>query len=106
MKKLQLIFMCTSLTFLSACALNSGIGSKAGDIPPQLVNADTKLGVKWNNNAAFGPVPANQQLAGDALCQKELGTLKTKATGYHPKALDKAGKAIDGGGFLCNTAFL
>jgi hypothetical protein len=66
-----------------------------------LVNSDTQQGVKWDNMAAFGPVPAKLQLEGDRVCATDTGILKYKAIGYHPLALDKAGRPIEGGGYLC-----
>lgn len=104
MSKLKFFILCLSTSVISACA--STIGTKPADTSPRLVNSTNAQGVSWDNNSLFGPVPANQQLAGDKLCQKELGNLKARAYGYHPKALDKAGKPMDGGGFLCTTPLL
>lgn len=96
----SIVILCPIL--LVACATNS-IGTQPSDNPPKLVNVASLQGVEWDRAGAFGPVPAKLQLAGDALCSKDTGVLKSTAIGYHPRALDKAGQPIDGGGYLCKT---
>lgn len=84
---------------LTACT-HAAIGKKPADQAPRLIS--TSEGVAWSSIAAFGPVPANLQLKGDAVCRKGMGSLNATAVGYHPRALDKAGQMMVGGGYLCS----
>ncbi|WP_298609411.1 hypothetical protein [uncultured Thiothrix sp.] len=105
MKALRLIIVSGSMLVLTACSTMSAptIGAKPADTPPRLVNSSSKQGVEWNSIAAFGPVPANMQKEGDAVCSQDTFILKSKAIGYHPNALDKAGQPIQGGGYVCSN---
>ena len=106
MKTLKIFVLGISCLLLNACATTtnkSPIGSKPSDTPPRLVNnSSLQQGVEWDNLAAFGPVPANLQKEGDTVCSRDTLIFKSKAIGYHPGALDKAGKPISGGGYACN----
>lgn len=106
MKTLKIFVLGISCLLLSACVTTTNqptVGSKPSDTPPRLVNSKVRQGVEWDNLAAFGPVPANLQKEGDAICSQDTFIFKSKAIGYHPKALDKAGKPIDGGGYACSA---
>ena len=102
MKKLNLVVLGGCVVFLTACSIAT-IGVKPADTPPRLVNSLSKQGVEWDNLAAFGPVPANMQKEGDTVCSKDTLIFKSKAIGYHPGALDKAGQPIQGGGYACSN---
>jgi hypothetical protein len=72
-------------------------GAEPGPIPPKLINKDGVLG--WDKPAAFGAVPKDQELSGEAIC-KDIDS-KLSPIGYHPQALDESEKTIPGGGFFC-----
>ena len=96
MKKNHLVVVSALVSVLvSGCA--AGPGSKPADTPPQIVTDAQKRNI-WDNPGAFGPVPANLQAKGNAIC-KSAGF--KNATGYHPQAKGLDGKPFDGGGFFC-----
>lgn len=93
----------------------SGIGSRPSDNPPQIVsyatnpNDNREVNTRvwygnlmretgWDKPSAFGPVPSNLQVIGNALCQQAL---YQRAIGYHPTAKDLTGQPLIGGGYLC-----
>ena len=74
-----------------------------GAVAPKMLS-DTGADAKdrtWSNAENFGSIPG--RLRADA--SKQCATLGSeyKPVGYHPDALDKDGKLIAGGGFLCLT---
>ncbi len=98
MKKTHLLVVSALFAgLLAGCATNVGPGSKAADTPPRIVTNSDKQNV-WDNPGLFGPVPANLQSKGAAVC---TGAGFKKALGYHPLAKDLHGNTIAGGGFLC-----
>ena len=91
---------------LSACVSNYSLGKDAigttADLenPPKLVGISSNpKDLDWDKPRAFGPVPPDQQQAGNKICL-QLGK-DVFALGYNPKALDVNGNPIKGGGFLC-----
>lgn len=101
MKKLSVFTLLSGAMLLSACTY-SAIGMKPAAKAPQLVNSTNQQGVAWNSRSAFGPVPASLQLKGDMVCRNGMNVMTSTAIGYHPNALDKAGKPMLGGGYLCS----
>lgn len=80
-----------------------------GDPPPQIAflgarDKDGKDYLIWQNATSFGRVPAHLQAIGDISCM-QLGP-SLRATGYHPRARDRQGKLIPGGGFYCQVQVL
>lgn len=69
-------------------------GEQPGEAAPRLVRADGTLG--WDRPAAFGAVPDVRQADGRRVCGAAA-----EAIGFHPAALDEAGREIPGGGFFC-----
>ncbi len=67
--------------------------------PPQLVRVPDSNGIAWDRPKAFGPTPADQVKAGQAICQQI--SKDQFPLGYNPNALDLDGKPIKNGGFLC-----
>ncbi len=87
---------------LTACVTYPTVGSEPGVIPPKLVLNPTDNSVSWDEPSAFGPVPANLAVNGEATCT----TLNTKdmqyeAIGYHPNAEGLDGKPFPAGGYFC-----
>lgn len=91
--------------FMTACASQGVlIGEIPSDPPPRVVflGARDSLGLDylaWENVSSFGRVPAALQSIGDVSCMK-IG-INMRATGYHPKAVDRFGQVMSGGGFYC-----
>lgn len=75
-----------------------GPGSEPGKTPPRLERGKDNKGLKWDNPAAFGPVPTELQAHGDAVCQFHR---IERATGFHPDARELDGTPIPGGGYFC-----
>ncbi len=75
-----------------------GPGDEPGKIPPRLTRDKDDKGLKWDNPAAFGPVPTALQSTGNDVCQFHRFE---RATGYHPDARDLDGSVIQGGGYFC-----
>jgi hypothetical protein len=75
-------------------------GIDPGPIPPKLVQKNGVLG--WDIPSAFGAIPEEFQLAGEAACQQV--SPGSKAIGFHPEALDENDQKITGGGFFCTAA--
>lgn len=99
MKKSWAICAGLALCLTGCVVVPAGPGEKPADQPPQIVASkdDTEKRL-WDDSSAFGPVPANLQVKGDAICQK--ATFE-RAIGYHPLAKDYNGQTIPGGGYLC-----
>jgi len=79
--------------------------SDPAETPPQMSELIPKTEenrqlVTWDNPSAFGSVPPNLQAIGDFICAK--GRIDLYAVGFHPKAKDKDGNEIPGGGYLCD----
>ena len=102
MNKWVLILVLAALPpLLGGCVmLVSPIGpsSEPGKIPPSLMRDKDNKGLRWDNPAAFGPVPADLQAKGNGIC-REVGF--ARATGYHPQARELDGSIIKGGGYFC-----
>lgn len=93
---------------LSACA-SQGIliGEKPSDPPPQIVFLGAHDGkgqdyLTWENVSSFGRVPPELQAAGDLSCMRVEPGLR--AVGYHPKAKNRAGQTMVGGGYFCQLS--
>lgn len=91
-------------TLLSACSTGVLVGDKPAEPPPQVVflGAVDAKGVEyltWERPWAFGKVPEELQASGDISCMKT--GINMRATGYHPRALDRQGKPTPGGGYFC-----
>ncbi len=117
MKKFHaMTLMMVSAFTLNACSV-SPIGTSFDKAPPRLVDLSVpKQGEKpvesraivngkvqrigWDRPNAFGPVPEKLRPEGTSICQ---AINYNKAIGYHPGALDYAGKPITGGGFFCGN---
>ncbi|WGZ96234.1 MAG: hypothetical protein QJT81_09765 [Candidatus Thiothrix putei] len=108
-KKLSIIaFGCAVAWLVSGCS-SVMVGSAPDKNPPKLLKAENVRGldkgkvadVQWDRPIAFGPVPTNLQVVGDAACQ--AGGF-AKAIGYHPSAIGLDGKAIAGGGYFCSNS--
>lgn len=72
--------------------------------PPQMSEVmprteDNRKLFRWDRPSAFGDVPAGLQPIGDFICAK--GRIDLHAIGFHPRAKDKDGQEIPGGGYLC-----
>lgn len=96
-------------TLLSACSTGVLIGEKPTEPPPQVVflGAVNEKGVEyltWDRPWAFGKVPEELKASGDISCMKT--GINMRATGYHPRALDRQGKPTPGGGYFCQVAVL
>ena len=96
-------------TLLSACSTGVLIGEKPSEPPPQVVflGAVNEKGVEyltWDRPLAFGKVPEELKASGDISCMKT--GINMRATGYHPRALDRQGKPTSGGGYFCQVAVL
>jgi hypothetical protein len=99
----------TATAALSVCTIE---GVSAQDVPafippgpvaPKMLsdsNAAPK-DRKWSNAENFGTIPARLRADATRECAGMGG--EYKPVGYHPDALDKDGKLITGGGFLCLT---
>ena len=102
MNKWVLILVLAALPpLLGGCVmLVSPIGpsSEPGKIPPRLMRDKDNKGLRWDNPAAFGPVPTELQTKGDAACQYHR---LERATGYHADARELDGTPIPGGGYFC-----
>ena len=100
----QWFLMCTFGLSLGLISTHLQAQEKASDEPPQMseivskTEENSRLFV-WDRSAAFGKVPVQLQPIGDFICAK--GRIDLHATGYHPKARDRDGKDIPGGGYLC-----
>lgn len=69
-------------------------GNAPADEAPRLVRSGGALA--WDRPRLFGAVPAERQATGDKVCGAGQ-----EAVGYHPKALNEQGQAIEGGGYFC-----
>jgi hypothetical protein len=106
-KRLGLVL--TLATLLSACSTGILIGEKPTEPPPQVVflgavNAQGLEYLTWDRPQAFGKVPKDLQASGDISCMKT--GINMRATGYHPRALDRQGKPTPGGGYFCQVGVL
>ena len=99
-----------SVAALTGCSSGVLIGEVPADPAPQIVylgEIDRTSGkdyLTWRDVPSFGKVPAELQSVGDMSCM-QYG-MDLRAIGYHPKAKDRKGKQIVGGGFYCSTQFL
>lgn len=89
---------------LGGCASAPQIGEASDSNPPQLTATGErdKSGrelLTWDRPGAFGKVPADKKVLGNAACL--LARVDLEAIGYHPRAKDGAGKEMPGGGFFC-----
>lgn len=96
-------------TLLSACSTGVLIGEKPTEPPPQVVflgavNAQGVEYLTWDRPWAFGQVPEELKASGDISCMKT--GINMRATGYHPRALDRQGKPTPGGGYFCQVGVL
>lgn len=94
---------------LSACSTGVLVGEKPTEPPPQVVflgavNAQGVEYLTWDRPWAFGKVPPELQASGDISCMKT--GINMRATGYHPRALDRQGKPTPGGGYFCQVGVL
>ena len=105
--KFHRVLLCglTAAALLSGC-ISTGIliGEKPSDPPPQLAflgarDAKNQDYMTWENVSSFGPVPVVLKASADQSCMR-LG-LELRATGYHPRARDRYGREMAGGGFFC-----
>lgn len=97
------------VTLLSACSTGVLIGEKPTEPPPQVVflGAVNEKGVEyltWDRPWAFGKVPEELKVSGDISCMKT--GINMRATGYHPRALDRQGRPTAGGGYFCQVGVL
>lgn len=94
-------FLASALLF--ACAAYPAIGSAPSANPPKIITDPSNSSQRvWDNPSAFGPVPENLLVKGQATC----GALNTKevqykAIGYHPKAQNFQGQTLVEGGYYC-----
>jgi hypothetical protein len=92
----RLAVLLAALPMLVSCVMAPVPGSAPAATPPQLLKSDD--GLIWNDATLFGPIPAQLQQNGDKVCRR-IGY--ERAIGYHPKAKDKNGKTMKGGGYYC-----
>jgi hypothetical protein len=101
----RLLVSLAGVVVLAGCASQ---GVLIGDVPRDPVPQIVFLGARdaqgadyltWENVSSFGKVPRGLQAVGDVSCMRVAFNLR--ATGYHPRALDRSGKAIPGGGYFC-----
>jgi len=87
---------------LAGCVGTLMVGSKPGAVPPRLV-IDSATGMKtWDHPRAFGPVPAEMAASAHAACSGlDTTSVRYRAIGYHPRALDLNGNPIPGGAYFC-----
>lgn len=102
MKLVHFAVCCIGIgAMVAGCAGSSGPGDRQSDVFPRLVK-DKNNAERWDNAAAFGPVPADKAWVGQQHCSKmDTKDAQFKAIGYHEKALDSDAVPIRGGGFLC-----
>lgn len=98
------ILTVTAALFLSGCVSTALVGTREGDIPPQLVKSGVKGsdGVEfltWDRPLSFGPVPESLKVSGDIACM--LAGVQFEAVGYHSKARDASGNTMPSGGYFC-----
>lgn len=109
-QSIKLSLMLASLGVLVGCASQGVlIGAEPSEPPPRIVflgarDAAGQDYLTWENVSSFGRVPQNLQAAGDISCMRV--DLNLRATGYHPRARDRSGKAMPGGGYFCQLAVL
>ena len=102
--------ICTPVVVMLAAGCASQgvlIGDTPKDPAPRIVflGARDALGadyLTWENVSSFGKVPANLKAIGDVSCMRV--DINLRATGYHPKALDRSGKVMPGGGYFCQLS--
>jgi hypothetical protein len=99
----RLAFVFYSLAF-TPCAISQSINESPAADPPQLVPSGErdKSGrelLTWDRPEAFGKVPADKRILGNATCLTASADLE--AIGYHPRAKDRSGREMPGGGFFC-----
>lgn len=98
-----------SVAALTGCSSGLLIGEVPTDPAPQIVylgDIDRVTGkdyLTWKDVPSFGQVPTELQAIGDIGCM-QYG-IDLRAIGYHPKAKDRKGNEIPGGGFYCSTQF-
>jgi hypothetical protein len=93
-----------STVSLSACVSMMGPGDSASATPPRLVSGgrgvSTSDSMAWDRADAFGPVPADMKVKGQAACDRLQGAGWTP-TGYHPMAQYADGTTSPTGGYYC-----
>jgi hypothetical protein len=94
---------------ITGCSTGMVIGSSPSDPPPQIAFLGARDGqgndyLTWENVSSFGPVPSELKAAGDASCMSVGPGLR--AIGYHPRARDRKGNQLPGGGFFCQPSVL
>jgi hypothetical protein len=106
----RLVIPLLGTAFVTGCASQAIlIGETPTDPPPRVVflgarDASGHDYLAWENVSSFGRVPAAFKPVGDVSCMK-IG-INMRATGYHPKALDRFGQVMPGGGFYCQLSNL
>lgn len=91
----------TACTTWSANAQTAPAFIAPGPVAPKMLSEATDKERKWANADNFGTIPA--RLRADAARECTGMGDQYKPAGYHPDALDRNGKLITGGGFLCLT---
>jgi len=89
------VFAC----FVAGCVVAPSVGSSPSQTPPRIIVDKDSGKPSWDNPSAFGPVPTNLQVSGDAVC--ELIDKNLKAIGFHPNAIDIDGNKFPEGGYYC-----
>ena len=72
-----------------------------GPVAPKMLTDAAAKDRRWANAENFGTIPTRLRADATRECAGMGGDYKP--VGYHPDALDKDGKLITGGGFLCLT---
>ena len=100
-RRVLLLVLAALPPLLGACVMLGspiGPGSEPGEIPPRLERSKDTKGLRWDNPAAFGPVPTELQSKGNDVCRFNRFE---RATGYHADARELDGTPIQGGGYFC-----
>lgn len=102
-----LLIACCAAQLAGCASQGVLISDRPSDPPPQIVflgarDAASKDYLTWENVRSFGRVPVELQAVGDLSCMRV--DLNLRATGYHPRALDRQGKPIPGGGYFCQLS--
>lgn len=104
----RLLVSLAGVVVLAGCASQ---GVLIGDVPRDPVPQIVFLGARdaqgadyltWENVSSFGKVPQGLQAVGDVSCMRVA--INLRATGYHPRALNRSGKVIPGGGYFCQLS--
>jgi len=103
----MLAFVSTAMTGCVTPAFQ--VSEEPGEPPPRIAflgarDVNGKDYLIWENATSFGRVPAELQSVGDISCMQVGQSLR--AEGYHPRAQDRKGNEIPGGGFYCQVQAL